>query len=146
MNWVQILKLFRWLWLKNMFVLLKEENKELKTLTSYDQPRQHIKKQKHYFVNKGQSSQGYGFSSGHVWMWELDYKENWAQNWCFWTVVLEKILESPLDCKEIQPDQPMIGELRSHKQSMLWPKTRKIKEKLRNKTYKKEMKIWKRSN
>ena len=89
-----------------MFVLLKEENKELKTLTpwkeSYDQPRQHIKKQKHYLVNKGQSSQGYGFSSGHVWMWELDYKENWAQkNWCFWTMVLEKILESPLDCKEI---------------------------------------------
>ena len=64
--------------------------------------RQHIKKQRHYFVNKGLSSQGYDFSSGHVWMWELDYKESWAQkNWCFWTVVLEKILESPLDCKEI---------------------------------------------
>ena len=64
----------------------------------------HIKKQRHYFVNKGPSSQGYGFSSGHVWMWELDYKESWAQkNWCFWTVVLEKTLESPLDCKEIQP-------------------------------------------
>ena len=71
---------------------------------SYDQPRQHIKKQKHYFANKGLSSQGYDFSSGHVWMWELDYKESWAlKNWCFWTVVLEKTLESALDCKEIQP-------------------------------------------
>ena len=60
---------------------------------SFDQPRQHIKKQRHYFANKGQSSQGYGFSSSHVWMWELDYKESWAQkNWCFWTVVLEKTL------------------------------------------------------
>ena len=57
----------------------------------------------HYFINKGPSSQGYGFSSGHLWMWELDYKESWAlKNWCFWTVV-EKTLESPFDCKEIQP-------------------------------------------
>ena len=70
---------------------------------SYDHPRQHIQKQRHYFANKGLSSQGYGFSSGHVWMWELDYKESWAlKNWCFWTVVLEKTLEIPLDCKEIQ--------------------------------------------
>ena len=70
---------------------------------SYDQPRQHIKKQRHYFVNKGPSSQGYGFSNGHVWMWELNYKESWAlKNWCFWTVVLEKTFESSLDCKEIQ--------------------------------------------
>ena len=69
---------------------------------SYDQPRQHIKKQRHHFTNKGLSSQGYGFSSSHVWMWELDYKESWAlKNWCFWTVILEKIFESPLDCKEI---------------------------------------------
>ena len=73
---------------------------------SDNQPRQHIKKQRHYFVNKGPSSQGYGFSSSHVWMWELDYKESWAQNWCFWTVVLERTLESPLDCKEIQPVNP----------------------------------------
>ena len=74
---------------------------------SYDQPRQHIEKQKHYFVNKGLSSQDYGFSNSHVWMWELDYKESWAQkNWCFWTVVLEKTLESPLDCREIQPVHP----------------------------------------
>ena len=73
-----------------------------------DQPRQHIKKQRHYFANKGPSSQGYGFSSSHpVWMWELDYKESWApENWCFWTVVLEKTLENPLDCKEIQPVHP----------------------------------------
>ena len=71
---------------------------------SYDQPTQHIKKQRHYFVNKCPSSQSYGFSSSHVWMWELDYKEGWTlKNWCFWTVVLEKTLESPLDCKEIQP-------------------------------------------
>ena len=74
---------------------------------SCDQPRQHIKKQRHYFANKGSSSQGYRFSSGHVRMWELDYKESWAQkNWCFWTVVLEKTLESPLDCKEMQPVHP----------------------------------------
>ena len=60
-----------------------------------------------YFVNKDQYSQGYGFSSSHVWMWELDYTESWVlQNWCFWTVVLEKTLESPLDCKEIQPVHP----------------------------------------
>ena len=70
---------------------------------SYDQPRQHIKNQRHYFVNIGPSRQGYGFSSSHVWKWELDYKKGWAlKNWCFWTVELEKTLESPLDCKEIQ--------------------------------------------
>ena len=80
---------------------------------SYDQPRQHIKKQRHYFANNGPSSEIYGFSSIHVWMWELDYKESWAPtNWYFWSVVLEKTLESPLDCKEIQPvhsegDQPL---------------------------------------
>ena len=70
-------------------------------------PIQHIKKQRHYFANQGPCSQGYGFSSSHVWMWELDYKESWVpKNWCFWTVVLEKTLESPLDCKEIQPVHP----------------------------------------
>ena len=74
---------------------------------SYDQPRQHIKKQRHYFVSKGPSSQGYGFSSGHVWLWQLGYKESWVLKiWRFWTVVLEKTLESPLDCKEIQPVHP----------------------------------------
>ena len=62
---------------------------------NYDQPRQHVKKQRHYFANKGPPSQGYGFSSSYVWMWELDYKESWAlKNWCFWTVVLDKTLES----------------------------------------------------
>ena len=74
---------------------------------SYDQPRQRIKKQRHHFTKKGPSSQSYGFSSSHVWMWELDHKESWApKNWCFWTVVLEKTLESPLDCKEIHPVYP----------------------------------------
>ena len=69
--------------------------------------RQHIKKQRHYFADKCPSSQSYGFSSSRVWMWELDYKESCAlKNRCFWTVVLEKTLESPLDCKEIQPGFP----------------------------------------
>ena len=82
-----------------------------KTLTpwekSYDQPGQHIKKQIHYFANKGLSSQSYGFSSSHVWMWEFDNKESWVpKNWWFWTVVLGKTLESLLDCKEIQPVNP----------------------------------------
>ena len=73
---------------------------------SYNQPRKHIKKQRHYFANKGSSSQGCGFSSRLVWMWELDYKESWVlKNWCFWTVMLEKTLVSPLDCK-IQPVDP----------------------------------------
>ena len=71
---------------------------------SFDQPRQHIKKQIYCFANKGLPGQSCGFSSSHVWMWELDYKESWVlKNWCFWTVVLEKTLESPLDCEEIQP-------------------------------------------
>ena len=71
---------------------------------SYDQHREHIEKQRHYFANKGLSSQDYGFSSGHVWMWELDCEESWMpKNWCFWSVMLEKTLEHPLDCKEFQP-------------------------------------------
>ena len=74
---------------------------------SYDPPRQHIKKQRHCFANKGLSSQSYGISSGHIWMWELDHKESSApKNWYFWTVMLEKTLEGPLDCKEIQPVHP----------------------------------------
>ena len=74
---------------------------------SYDQLRQHIKKQRHYIANKGPSGKGSGFSSSHVWMWELDYKESWVpKNWCFWTVALETNLESPLDCKEIQLVHP----------------------------------------
>ena len=71
---------------------------------SYNKPRQCIKKQRHYFANKGLYGQSYGFSSSHVQMWELDHKEGWApKNWCFWTVVLEKTLESPLDSREIKP-------------------------------------------
>ena len=66
-----------------------------------------FKKQRHYFANKHPSSHSYGFSRSHVWMWELEHIESWApKNWCFWTVVLEKTLESPLDCKEIQPVHP----------------------------------------
>ena len=89
-----------------------------------------IKKQRHYLTNKGPSSQSYAFSSGHVWMWELDHKESWAQkNWCFWTVVLEKTLESPLDYKEIKPvhpkgNQPWICIGRTDAEvetSILWP-------------------------
>ena len=84
---------------------------EIKTFVpwnkNYDQPRQLIKKQRHYFANKSPSSQSYSFSSSHVWMWESDYKESWMlKNWCFWTVVLEKTLQSPLDCKVIQPVHP----------------------------------------
>ena len=73
----------------------------------YDQPRQCIKKKKHYFADRSPYSQSYGFSSSHVWMWELDHKQGWAlKNWCFWTVVSEKTFESPLDCKEITPVNP----------------------------------------
>ena len=86
--------------------------------------------QRHYFANKGLSSQSYGFSSGHVWMWELDCEEGWVpKNWCFWSVVLEKTLESPLDCKEIQPVHPkgnqswiFIGRIDAEAETpILWP-------------------------
>ena len=74
---------------------------------SYDKPRKHIKKQRHYFADKSLCSQSYGFSSSHEWMWELDYKEGWVpKNWCFWTVVLENTLESPLDSMEIKSVNP----------------------------------------
>ena len=91
---------------------------------------QHIKKQRHHFANKNLYSQSYGFSSSHVWMWELDHKEGWAsKNWCFWIVVLKKTLESPLDCKEIQPANPkgnqpyiLIGRTDAEAESpILWP-------------------------
>jgi len=90
----------------------------------------HIKKERHYFTNKGPSSQSYGFSSSHLQMWELDYKESWTlKNWCFWTVVLEKTLENPLDCKEIQPVHPernqswiFIGRTDAEAETLiLWP-------------------------
>ena len=77
---------------------------------NYDKPKWHIKKHRHYFADKGPCSQNYGFSSSHVWMWELDNKEGCVpKNWCFWTVVLEKTLESPLDCKEINPGYSLKG-------------------------------------
>ena len=97
---------------------------------SYDQPRQHIKKQRHYIANKGLSSQSYGFSNSHVWMWQLDYKESWVQkNYCFGTLVLEKTLESPLDCKEIRAVHPkgnqswiFIGRIDGKAETLiLWP-------------------------
>ena len=89
-----------------------------------------VKKESHYFADKGPSSQGYGFSSSHVWMWELDHKESWgSKNWCFWTVVLEKTLKSLLDCKEIQPVHPkgnqswiVIGRSDAEAETpLLWP-------------------------
>ena len=96
---------------------------------SYDQPRQHIQKQRHCLANKGPSSQSYGFSSSHVWMWELDCKESWVlKNWYFWTVVL-KSLESRLDCKEFNPVNPegnqswkFIGRTDAETEALiLWP-------------------------
>ena len=96
---------------------------------SYDKPRQHITKQRHYFANKGLYSQSYGFFSRHVWMWELDHRESWAlKNWCFW-IVLEKTLESPLDCQDIKPinlkgNQPwtFIGRIDAEaKAPIFWP-------------------------
>ena len=86
----------------------------------YDQPRQHIKKQRHYFVDKDLSSRSYGFSSSHTWMWELDPEKGWAtKNWCFWTVVLEKTLESPLDWKSVLN---FIGRTNTEAETpILWP-------------------------
>ena len=93
--------------LQMVTAIMKLKDKLAPCEKSYDQPRLHIKKQRHYFANKAASSQGYGFSSSHVWMWELVFKESWAlKNWCFWIVLLEKTLESPLDCEEIQPVHP----------------------------------------
>ena len=97
---------------------------------SYSKPRQCFKKQRHHFVDKGPYSQSYGFSSSHVQIWELDHKEGWVpKNWCFWTVVLEKTLERPLDCKEIKPvnskgNQPWIFIRRTDTEAaapLLWP-------------------------
>ena len=95
---------------------------------SHDKPRQCIKKQRHHFANKGLYSQSYVFPICHVWMWELGHKEDWtAKNWCFWIVVLEKSLDSPLDCKEIKPfnskrNQPLIFIGRTDAEALiLWP-------------------------
>ena len=97
---------------------------------SFNQPRQHIKKQRHYFANKGPSSWSYGFSNRQVWMWESDYKESLVtKKWCFGTVVLEKTLEGPLDSKEIKPVSPkgnqswiFIGRTDAEAEALiLWP-------------------------
>ena len=97
---------------------------------NYDKPRQHIEKQRCHFADKGLSSQSYGFSSYHVRMWDVGYKEAWApKNWCFWTVMLEKILESPLGSKEIKQvnpkgNQPWISSGRTDAEAeapILWP-------------------------
>ena len=113
---------------------------------SYDQPRQYIKKQRHHFADKGLYSQSYGFSSSHVWMWKLDYKETWApKNWCFWTVVLEKTPESLLDCKVIQPVHPkgnqswiFIGRTDAEAEApILWPPD------VKNWLIKKTLMLWK---
>ena len=102
---------------------------------SYDKPRQHIKRQRYYFAKQGPTSHSYGFFNSHVRMWELDYKESWApKNWHFWTVVLEKTLESPLDWKEIQPVHPkgnqswiFIGRTDAEAETlMFWPPDAKI--------------------
>ena len=107
-QWKQCQTLFFWAPKSLQMVTAAMKLKDTAPLKkSCNQPRQHIKKQGHYFANKSPSSQSCGFSGSHVWMWELDYKASWAvKNWCFWTVVLEKTLESPLDCKEIQPVHP----------------------------------------
>ena len=78
----------------------------LKKKKSYDQPRQRIKKLRHHFADKGAYSQSYGFSGDLIHRWDLNHTEGWGPNWCFWTVILEKTLESPSDCKEIQPVHP----------------------------------------
>jgi len=86
---------------------MKCYKKKKKRKKSYNKPRQHIQKQRHYFTNKGLYSQSYGFSSSRVWMWEFDHKQNWApKKWCLWMVVLEKTLESSLDSKEIKLVHP----------------------------------------
>ena len=123
---------------------------------SYDQPGQHIKKQRHYFANKGPSCQCYGFSSSHVWMWELDCEESWApKNWCFW-IVLEKTLESPLDCREMQLVNPkrnqswiFIGRTDAEAEApILWPLDAKNwliwKDPDAGKDWRQEEKVWQR--
>ena len=101
----------------------------------YDKPRQSIRKQRHQFAIKGLYSQSYGFSNNHIWMWELDYKQSSApKSWCFWTMVLEKTLESPLDCKEMKPVHPkgnqswiFMGRTDAEAETpILWPLTWRI--------------------
>ena len=122
-QWKQWETLFYWVPDSLQMVNIAIKLKKLKDACflgkkSDDKPRQHIKKQRHYFANKCPCSQSFGFSSSHVWMWELDYKESWVlKNWCFWTVVLEKTLESPWIArrsnqsilKEINPEYSLEG-------------------------------------
>ena len=106
-QWKQWKTLFSWAPKLLQMVTAAMRLKDAPWNKSSDQPRQHIKKHRHYFADKGPSSQSYGFSSSRVWMWELDHKEGWEpKNWCFRTVVLEKTLEHPLDSKEIKPVNP----------------------------------------
>ena len=107
-QWKQWLTLFFWAPKSLQKVIAAMKLKDAYSLEeNYDQPRQHIEKQRHYFANQGPSIHSYGFSSSNVWIWELEYKESWVlKNWCFWSVVLEKTFESSLDCKEIQPVHP----------------------------------------
>ena len=107
-QWKQCQTLFSWTQESLQIVAAAMKSKDICSLEEKLWPTwQHVKKQRCYFANKGPSSQSCGFSSSHVWMWQLDHKEGWAlKNWCFWSVVLEKALESPLDCKEIKPVSP----------------------------------------
>ena len=106
-KWKQRQILFSWAPKSLQIVTAATKLKDAPWKSSYDQPRQHIIKQRHYFADKVLSSQSYGFPSSHAQMWELDHKEGWApKNWCFWTAVLEKTLESPVNCEEIQPVHP----------------------------------------
>ena len=107
-QWKQWLTLFSW---APKSLQMVTEAMKLKNICSLEeklwQTREHTEKQRHYLADKGPSSQSYGFSSSHIWMWELDHKVNWeSKNWCCWTVVLEKTIESPLDCKKFQPVHP----------------------------------------
>ena len=124
---------------------------------SYEKTIQHVKKQRHNFVNKGPSSQSYRFSSNHVWMWEVDHKEDWAlKNWCFQVVMLEKTLESPLDHREIKPvnpkrNQPWIFTRRTDAKAeapVLWPPNAKNpfigKDPDAGKDWRQEEKLWQR--
>ena len=107
-QWKQWQSLFSWA-PKSLQMVTQPWNKKILApwKKSCDQLRQWIKKQRHYFASKGPYRQCYGFSSSHVWMWELDYEQSWARkNWCFWILLLEKTLESTLDCKEIKSVHP----------------------------------------
>ena len=112
-NWKQWQTLSSWAPKSLQMVTAAMKLEDASWEESYDKPRQHIKKERHHLTDKCPYSQSYGFSSSHLWLWELDHKESWVpKNWCFQTVVLEKTLESPLDSKEIKPvnkgNQPWI--------------------------------------